>query len=84
MKILLLDRVHELFNQQFLKWNWVVEEGFNWTRSEFVDQIHLFDGMVVRSKFILDATILSKATNLKFIAKKKQRKRLSLNSKLIT
>jgi len=64
MKILLLDRVHELFNQQFLKWNWVVEEGFNWTRSEFVDQIHLFDGIIVRSKFVLDSTILSKATNL--------------------
>ena len=49
MKILLLDRVHELFHQQFLKWNWVVVEGFNWTRSEFVDQIHLFDGYYFRN-----------------------------------
>ena len=60
MKILLLDRVHELFHQQFLKWNWVVVEGFNWTRSEFVDQIHLFDGIAVRSKFILDALVYLK------------------------
>ena len=69
MKILLLDRVHELFHQQFLKWNWVVEEGFNWTHFELIEQIHLFDGIIVRSKFVLDSTILSKATNLKFIAR---------------
>ena len=69
MKILLLDRVHELFHQQFLKWNWVVEEGFNWTHFELIEQIHLFDGIIVRSKFVLDSTILSKAINLKFIAR---------------
>ena len=43
MKILLVDRVHELFKQQFLKWNWTVVEGYDWDYSKLVQEINSFE-----------------------------------------
>ena len=69
MKILLVDRVHELFKQQFLKWNWTVVEGYDWDYSKLVQEINSFEGLIIRSRFTLDQKILSKAVKLKFIGR---------------
>ncbi len=69
MRVLLLDKVHELFKEQFLKWDWQVEQGYDWTYERLIQEISSFDGLVLRSRFILDGDLLSKASKLKFVAR---------------
>ena len=69
MRVLLLDKVHELFVQQFLKWGWQVEQGYDWNYERLIQEISSFDGLVLRSRFILGQDVLSKATKLKFIGR---------------
>ncbi len=54
MKILLLDDVHKLFKASFSLWKWDVIEGQQWTLEDLNNKIHLFDGIIIRSKFKLD------------------------------
>lgn len=69
MKILHLDENHPLLIQQFQVLG--CENHMDYTSSkEVVEQhIHLYDGIIIRSRFSLDKTFLQKATNLKFIGR---------------
>lgn len=69
MKILHLDTNHPLLLNQLNNLGFINEEDYTSSKQKIEDTIHLYDGIVLRSRFSIDANFLEKATNLKFIAR---------------
>lgn len=69
MKILHLDTNHPLLIEQFSELGFENHEDYTSSKSEVEEKIHLYDGIVIRSRFSIDKTFLDKATNLKFIGR---------------
>lgn len=69
MKVAILDNVHPLFEKTFKKWGWEVVLANKWSKIDFQINISSFDGIVIRSRLVLDKQNLSFAKNLKFIAR---------------
>ena len=69
MKILHLDLNHPLLLEQLNNAGFTNEEDYKSTKSEIEAKIHSYDGIMIRSRFSIDATFLDKATNLKFIGR---------------
>ena len=69
MKILLLDKNHPLITEQLSEKGFVLEEDFSSSYEQVLDKIHLYEGIIIRSRIPLDAYFLEKAKNLKIIAR---------------
>ncbi len=69
MKILLLDKNHPLITEQLSEKGFVLEEDFSSSYEQVLHKIHLYEGIIIRSRIPLDAHFLEKAKNLKFIAR---------------
>lgn len=69
MKILLLDKNHPLITEQLSAKGFVLEEDFTSTYEEVLKKIHLYDGIIIRSRIPLDRSFLEHAKNLRFIAR---------------
>ncbi len=69
MRVLHLDVNHPLIIEQFNELGYTNEEDFTSSKEEIEAKIHNYDGIIIRSRFSLDANFLSKATNLKFIGR---------------
>ena len=69
MKILLLDKNHPLITEQLSEKGFVLEEDFSSSDEQVLEKIHLYEGVIIRSRIPLDAHFLEKAKNLKFIAR---------------
>ena len=69
MKILLLDKNHPLITEQLSEKGFVLEEDFSSSYEQVLEKIHLYEGVIIRSRIPLDAHFLEKAKNLKFIAR---------------
>ena len=69
MKILLLDKNHPLITEQLSEKGFVLEEDFSSSYEQILEKIHLYEGVIIRSRIPLDAHFLEKAKNLKFIAR---------------
>ena len=69
MKILLLDKNHPLITEQLSEKDFVLEEDFSSSYEQVLEKIHLYEGVIIRSRIPLDAHFLEKAKNLKFIAR---------------
>ena len=69
MKILLLDKNHPLITEQHSEKGFVLEEDFSSSYEQVLEKIHLYEGIIIRSRIPLDAHFLEKAKNLKFIAR---------------
>jgi D-3-phosphoglycerate dehydrogenase len=69
MKIIHLDTNHPLLIQQLSELGFENHEDYSSSKSEVEAKIHLYDGIVIRSRFAIDKTFLDKATNLKFIGR---------------
>lgn len=69
MNVLHLDENHPLLIQQLNSLGLVNEEDYSSSKAEIEDKIHLYDGIVIRSRFPIDASFLQKAKNLKFIGR---------------
>lgn len=69
MKILLSDDNHPVLKTGLEKLGFYIVEDFTSTKQETEQNIHLYDGIVIRSRFKIDKTFIDKATNLKFIAR---------------
>ena len=54
MKVLLIDRVHSSFKDKFDQWGWNSVEGYDWTHEKIENQIAEFDGVIIRSRIVLD------------------------------
>ncbi len=69
MRILLSDNNHSILKEGLEKLGFQVEENFTSTKQETEKKIHLYDGIVIRSRFKIDKIFIDKAPNLKFIAR---------------
>lgn len=68
-KILHIDSNHPLLWEQLQQAGFQNEADFNATKSEIEAKIHNYHGIVIRSRFKIDAAFIDKAINLKFIAR---------------
>lgn len=69
MKILHVDTNHPLIIEQFTDLGFQNDEDYTSSKEEIENKIHDYDGLIIRSRFAIDADFLDKATNLKFIGR---------------
>lgn len=69
MKILFIDSNHFILHTTLQKAGHVCDLHYDWTKEEIINNIHLYDGIVIRSRINLTKEIIDKANNLKFIAR---------------
>ena len=69
MKILHLDTNHPLLIEGFNELGFENVEEYTASKSEVEKNIHLYDGLIIRSRFTIDKSFLDKAQNLKFIGR---------------
>lgn len=69
MTILHVDSNHPTLIQKLNDNGFNNIEGYTLSREEVLENQHLFDGLVIRSRIEIDHDFLSRATNLKFIAR---------------
>lgn len=69
MKILHIDSNHPLLMEQLAQNGFENDTNYTSSKSEIENKIHLYDGVVIRSRFTIDKTFLDKATRLKFIGR---------------
>lgn len=69
MKVLHLDTNHPLLIQQLSELGFENHEDYTSSKTNIEKTIHNYDGIVIRSRFSIDASFLDKASNLKFIGR---------------
>ena len=69
MKILHLDSNHPLLIEHLTNLGHTNHEDYNSSKKAVEAKIHLYDGLIIRSRFCIDAGFLDKATQLKFIGR---------------
>lgn len=69
MKILHIDTNHPLLLEQLCELGFINDEDYTSPKEEIENKIHLYDGVIIRSRFSIDKNFLEKATNLKFIGR---------------
>lgn len=69
MKILALDSNHELLNSGLRNAGFQVDEDYFSPKDEIIKIIYEYDGIIIRSRFPIDRSFLSAASNLKFIGR---------------
>jgi D-3-phosphoglycerate dehydrogenase len=69
MKILHLDTNHPLLINQLNNLGFVNDEDYTSSKLEIEEKIHLYNGLIIRSRFSIDTHFLDKATNLQFIGR---------------
>ncbi len=69
MKILHLDSNHPLLINQLNDLGFINDEDSTSTKEEVEAKIHLYDGVIIRSRFTIDSSFLDKAIRLKFIGR---------------
>jgi D-3-phosphoglycerate dehydrogenase len=69
MTILHVDKNHSLLLNQLNDLGFVNDEDYTSSKKEIEAKIHLYEGLIIRSRFSIDKAFLDKATNLKFIGR---------------
>lgn len=69
MNILVTDNVHEILIKKFEAIGWKVISNYNINYELLKNEIQYYDGLIVRSKLIINKEILDKAKQLKFIGR---------------
>ncbi len=69
MKILHLDSNHPLLIREFADLGFVNHKDYSSTKAQIEDNIHLYEGLIIRSRFAIDKKFLDKAIQLKFIGR---------------
>lgn len=69
MRILFIDSNHPLLHETLQKSGFTCDLNYQWTEQEIIENIHLYDGIIIRSKIKITAAIIDKATKCKFIAR---------------
>jgi D-3-phosphoglycerate dehydrogenase len=69
MKVLLLDSNHGYLKGGLEKLGHTCDEDFTSSKSDIEKKIHLYQGIVIRSRFNIDKTFIDTASDLKFIAR---------------
>jgi D-3-phosphoglycerate dehydrogenase len=69
MKILFADRIHPFLIGALKKNGFKCDEHYDLTYEKALTLIRRYDGLVIRSRFLVDMKMLDNAVNLKFIAR---------------
>ena len=69
MNVLHLDSNHPLLIEQLAALGHTNHEDYSSPKEAIEAKIHTYDGLIIRSRFRIDAKFLDKATNLKFIGR---------------
>lgn len=69
MKILFIDSNHPVLHETLMNAGHTCDLNYHWTKEEISDNIHLYDGVVIRSRIKLTKELIDKALRLKFIAR---------------
>ena len=69
MRILFIDRVHPSLINNLKKNYFVCDESYHLSKEKIEKIIHNYEGIIIRSRFIIDSNFIRKARNLKFIAR---------------
>lgn len=69
MKILFIDSNHPVLHQTLEKAGHSCDLQYKWTLEEIISHVHLYDGIVIRSRVKINKEIIDRATRLKFIAR---------------
>ena len=69
MRILFIDKVHPSLKDNLNKNHFVCDESYCLSKDEIEKTIHQYKGIIIRSRFIIDANFIEKAKNLQFIAR---------------
>ena len=69
MKILIVDKIHPSFNKCLKEANIDYELNLYEPKSKIHKSISKFDGIVIRSRFVIDKKFIDSCNNLKFIAR---------------
>lgn len=69
MRILFIDSNHNLLHETLQQAGHTCDLNYTWTKEEIENNIHLYDGVVIRSKLKITKELIDKAVNLKFIAR---------------
>lgn len=69
MKILHLDKNHESLINQLNGLGFENEEDYTSSKGDIMEKIHSYDGLIIRSRIIIDKFFLDKAKRLKFIGR---------------
>lgn len=69
MKVLLLDTNHPHLQSELERLGYICEEDYTSSKTEIEHKIHLYQGIVIRSRFKIDKHFIDKALHLKFIAR---------------
>lgn len=69
MKILHLDSNHQLMVEQLSALGFDNELDFKSSREAIEEKIHLYDGIIIRSRIPIDRKLLEKASRLRFIGR---------------
>lgn len=68
-KILHIDDNHPLMVEAFAQLGFENSKAFHTSKEELFSELHTYEGIIIRSRFKLDAAFLQKATQLKFIGR---------------
>jgi D-3-phosphoglycerate dehydrogenase len=69
MKILFIDTVHPFLKQELEKQNYICDTAYNKSKAEIQEIIHNYQGVIIRSRFIIEKKFIDYASELKFIAR---------------
>jgi D-3-phosphoglycerate dehydrogenase len=69
MKVLFVDTVHPYLEEQLLEHGFILDHFSSVNKEEFLSIAGNYEGLIIRSKFLLDQFILDRCTQLKFIAR---------------
>ena len=69
MKILIVDKIHPSFNNFLKKAKIDYEVNLYGSKTKIHELINEFDGIVIRSRFVIDKQFIDNCKNLKFIAR---------------
>ena len=69
MRVLHVDTNHPLLLQELTALGCINEKDYSSSKSEIEAKIHQYDGLIIRSRFAIDAAFLGKASQLKFIGR---------------
>lgn len=69
MRIIFIDSVHPLLKEKLESAGHDCKEAYNIKKSDIENIIHEYEGIFIRSRFILDENFIRKAKKLRFIAR---------------
>lgn len=69
MRILFIDTVHDHLWSHLTRMDFDCVDGSEWGRADILAQISEFDGVVIRSRIMIDKEFLDTAKNLRFVAR---------------